>query len=118
MASSAHSCNQPEKAEEYLQRGLALSEEAGDREGVSAMLHTLGQLAEAQERYADVRQYREESMAVSEELQDVPGMITSLGELVDVAIAESDHPAADGGGAAQCRSGTVRAGRDRAGVGL
>src|SRR5260370_18143829 len=47
--------------------------------------------AEVQEQYARVRAYHERSLAISEDLHDEPGVIASLSELVDVAIAQGDH---------------------------
>jgi tetratricopeptide (TPR) repeat protein len=48
-----------------------------------------------QEQYKLARRYLERSLAIDEELQDKRGIITNLGVLIEVTIAQEDYAATD-----------------------
>ncbi|MET8853619.1 tetratricopeptide repeat protein [Amycolatopsis sp. NPDC004625] len=81
-----------DNAEQWYGRSLAISEELGDRSGMSRSYHQLGSVAEVRGRLHDAEQWYRRSLAISEELGDRSGMSRSFHHLGSVA---EDHGSLD-----------------------
>jgi tetratricopeptide (TPR) repeat protein len=76
---------QLEQAEDWYRRSLTISEDLGDRPGMSSSYHQLGMLAQDRGQLEQAEDWYRRSLAIDEDLGDRPGMSTSYFQLGRVA---------------------------------
>jgi predicted ATPase/class 3 adenylate cyclase len=78
-------------AQEHFERALALYREEGDRPGIAAALHNLGDAALSAERFADASALYEESLAHAKRLDNTRAVAAGLTSLGALAFFQGDH---------------------------
>jgi predicted ATPase/DNA-binding CsgD family transcriptional regulator len=77
-----------EKGKVYLQHGIQLTEEAGDKWNLAAALGTLGWVELIQEEYHLVRRHLRESIMIRQTIGDKGGIAWCLEKLADLALRQ------------------------------
>ncbi|MFL5731597.1 MAG: ATP-binding protein [Chloroflexia bacterium] len=78
-------------ARPFFDQALAVSREAGDKQGISISLNNLGNVAKEEEDYQAARSLCEESLALCRELGDRWGVAASLNNLGLIAHEQGDY---------------------------
>ena len=86
--------NQPEKALEYLTKGLAFREEIGDLGEVARSLVILSNFHFQQKEYAKGKQYAQRALEIGEKIGSLDIQSSAFGRLSEIAEANGDFQAA------------------------
>jgi non-specific serine/threonine protein kinase len=90
----AHAQGDKAASRAFYEESLAISQELGDKRGITMLLSNLGLLANEQGDNATARALFEESLAISRALDDKPGLNAVLNNLGVVAYDQGDYPTA------------------------
>ena len=86
--------NEPDKALEYLTKGLAFREEIGDLGEVARSLVILSNFHFQQKEYAKGKQYAERALEIGEKIGSLDIQSSAFGRLSEIAEANGDFQAA------------------------
>ncbi|MCR9015028.1 tetratricopeptide repeat protein [Aquiflexum gelatinilyticum] len=86
--------NQPEKALEYLTKGLAFREEIGDLGEVARSLVILSNFHFQQKEFAKGKQYAQRALEIGEKIGSLDIQSSAFGRLSEIAEANGDFQAA------------------------